>query len=306
MNNSLPTYPNTRPLTLGDKELVESFVNKYPPYSDFNFLSLWSYNTENDLQISELSGTFIIRLRDYMSNDPVCSFIGTADIPRICGMVFAELKNNGSPLLIKYVPEVTARILEDYSEFSVKEDRDSFDYVYSLETLTNLTGGSMHKLRNYINRFSNLYPDIQAKTLNLSDVAIQDEVLSVFDEWKKEKGQGEEAKHERVAVKRTLQCHDSVDNIIALGLYDAEKMVAFLFVDYRSDGYSQGHFAKALTSRYHGITSFLYHSMAVLLYEKGCRYINLEQDLGIDGLRKAKKQMNPIYFLKKYSITPGK
>ena len=50
------SFPNFKTLEKQDKELVDHFVNKYLPYSDFNFDSLWSYNTEDSVRVLDPSG----------------------------------------------------------------------------------------------------------------------------------------------------------------------------------------------------------------------------------------------------------
>jgi hypothetical protein len=54
---------------------------------------------------------------------------------------------------------------------------------------------------------------------------------------------------------------------------------------------------------YPGIFEFLNHSIALYLHKRGCMFMNMEQDLGIPGLRQAKRKYDPTY-LKKYSIRP--
>ena len=46
------------------------------------------------------------------------------------------------------------------------------------------------------------------------------------------------------------------------------------------------------------------YATALHLEKRGVKYFNIEQDLGIDGLRKWKTSYQPVFFLKKYKITP--
>ncbi len=62
------------------------------------------------------------------------------------------------------------------------------------------------------------------------------------------------------------------------------------------------HYFKADTT-YRGIYQYMDHVTAKHLHERGYEYFNLEQDLGILNLRKAKQGSGASFFLKKYAIS---
>ena len=66
----ITNFPNFKKLGLEDKPLIESFVKRYLPYSDFNFVSLWSYDTDNSYEISYLNKNLVIKQDDYITNEP--------------------------------------------------------------------------------------------------------------------------------------------------------------------------------------------------------------------------------------------
>jgi hypothetical protein len=78
-------------------------------------------------------------------------------------------------------------------------------------------------------------------------------------------------------------------------------MVAYSIYEIRDD-YAIGHFEKAL-KEHNGLYDYLKHTTAKELHEKGVKYINYEQDLGIVGLRQTKLLLHPEHYLKKYSIS---
>lgn len=61
------------------------------------------------------------------------------------------------------------------------------------------------------------------------------------------------------------------------------------------------HFEKAL-GYYKGLYQFINKSFAEILPKK-YEFINREQDLGIENLRKAKLSYNPSFFIKKFKVT---
>jgi hypothetical protein len=62
-----------------------------------------------------------------------------------------------------------------------------------------------------------------------------------------------------------------------------------------------GHFWKADT-RYSGIYTFLLHVVASALATRGCRLMNIQEDLGDPGLRGFKQHLRPRFLLRKYEL----
>jgi hypothetical protein len=48
----LPEFPKFKSIEISDKEDVEKITKKYPPYSDFNFVSMWSWDIKGDMRVS--------------------------------------------------------------------------------------------------------------------------------------------------------------------------------------------------------------------------------------------------------------
>ena len=91
-------------------------------------------------------------------------------------------------------------------------------------------------------------------------------------------------------------------NTISVGIFIKEKLVAFIINELTHNDYAIIHFDKSDIA-FVGISSYMRQVSAKILNEKGYTHINFEQDLGIIGLREAKQQLRPAFFLKKYLIT---
>ena len=72
----IPEFPEFKKLELSDKEDVEAFTKKFPPYSDFNFVSMWSWDIKGEMRLSILNGNLVVRFTDYITGDPFYSFLG--------------------------------------------------------------------------------------------------------------------------------------------------------------------------------------------------------------------------------------
>ena len=59
-------FPDFKPLELFDKKYIETFTVQFPPYSDFNFTSIWAWNTNDKFQISNLNGNLVVLFYDYL------------------------------------------------------------------------------------------------------------------------------------------------------------------------------------------------------------------------------------------------
>lgn len=104
----IPKFPNMKPLAIADKREVESFTEKFPPYSDFNFLSMWSWDTEGQMALSQLNDNLVVRFTDYSTGEPFYSFIGRRNIDATAGTLLETSASQGLSLSLKLVPHEVA------------------------------------------------------------------------------------------------------------------------------------------------------------------------------------------------------
>jgi uncharacterized protein len=298
----IPVFPQFKNLELNDKEEFEKITKKFDLFSDYNFISLWVYNVENDSRISILNENIVIRFRDYITNEPFYSFLGNNKVENTINKLLELSRMEGFESKLKLIPEINIKDLLNQNKFIISEDRDNFDYIASVEDLANLFGDEYHSHKNLVNYFNKTYTSCHINKLNLLDPAIHDQILKVFYTWelKKDKKR-DETIHELSAIQRILRDVNDFD-LISLGVYDKEELVGFIIASLEQKNYAIGHFIKA-DFEYKGIFYLLNHELAKILKEKEYKHFNMEQDLGIPGLRNSKELWNPTHFLKKYIIT---
>ncbi|EKD65553.1 MAG: hypothetical protein ACD_50C00052G0006 [uncultured bacterium] len=300
----IPQYPDFKKLTLEDKKEIEKRVRQYSPYSDFNFLSLWSYNIDDDIVISDLYGNLVVRFRDYITNEPFYSFIGINNLTKTIDSLLRKSQEEGLKPMLKLIPDIVNKSSpKDTNRFIFEEDRDNFDYIFSVSEIAQLNGNKYHTQKNFVNRFQNLHQNFTISLLDLLNGDVQTQVLNVFHTWKRAKNYDDDhTQRELTALNRTLTSSSDF-NLITLGIYNIEKsLIGFIIADLSEGGYAQSHFVKADIS-YPGVYYTLYFYLAKHLQAMGYEFLNNGQDLGIMGLRKSKEQWNPVVFLKKYKIT---
>ncbi len=298
----IPTFPNFKPLELSDRTSIESYTSKYAPYSDFNFTSLWAWDTEGKRQISELNGNLVVLFTDYHSGEPFLSFLGDNEQEKTSILLLEYCIKNGLPPILRLVPEIS---VENFQSLHLKfeDDNDNFDYIYSIRELTMMSGLKFQTKRGRSRKFSKENLDIRVETHDSIDKIIEETLEHILDVWelrKLEQHKEFNIEHERHCIKRLCNTFDS-HNVRLTTVQASNETVAFSFDEVLPNKYSICHFWKADVA-YVGVFDFLMQSKARLLYEDGIELINYEQDLGIDSLRRMKLSYRPVDYLKKYKI----
>ena len=189
----------------------------------------------------------------------------------------------------------------DQDQFRVLPDRDSSDYVYSAQDLINLAGRKYHKKKNHLNRF---LKDYQFEYRDL-DMELVECFLVLQEEWCKMKEciESPELHSEDYAIHTALTSFEELDykgGAIQIG----SKIEAFSLGEKLNDNTAVIHIEKA-NPEIPGLYTAMNHSFCSSAWPD-MKYINREQDLGIEGLRKAKESYHPHHMIDKYTITPRK
>jgi hypothetical protein len=196
------------------------------------------------------------------------------------------------------IPEMTAESLQVHGEFQITEDPDHHDYLISTERLTTLSGGPQAHTRELVNRFRREHQTARFEQCSLEDPSIRASLDTVF--YIRENHKGSVNQKELAAFKRSLQPLVS-DNQQLFGVFIEDNLQAFISCEQIDDTVSIAHFSKANTD-YRGIYQYLIHSLSQTLHMQQVQTLNMEQDLGLPGLRASKQYLRPIGYLKKYVI----
>ena len=293
----IPHFPEFKSLELSDRQDVGSFTNRLPPYSDFDFASMWSWDIKGEVRISQLNDNLVVRFCDYLTGEPFYSFLGENEINDTVEKLLAVSKGEGMTLILKLIPEEAIKGL-DQSRFLPLEDRDHFDYVYGAEDHKDFLGAGHKNSRRRIKSFSQ-NKDITVRELSFASDADCEDILKVNDLWKENKHLDFDSTNEDQSLKRFLQV-DSPHSL-HLGVFVDGKLVAYTLNE-KCGKYALSHFAK-FDIRYSGAYLYSMKATAEKILEQGMEYLNCEQDMGLPGLRSFKESLCPVLYLKKYTIT---
>jgi uncharacterized protein len=292
-------FPQFKNIELSDQEEIEKITKRYPPYSDFNFVSLWSWNIKGKTRLALLNGNLVVRFTDYLTGEPFYSFLGDNKADETAEALLELSKKEG--LKLKLVPEASAKALDGH-KFRLAEDRDHFDYVLDLNLLAKPDNRRFRSKRRLINKLI-LNNKCQVTVVNDTD---QDCLAAIRGLAKKLKNnlkvKNFSAAEELSAIDRALASIKNFNLVVAAAFIN-EKLCGFAIKEVVDKNYAMGHFLKADVSLFPGSASYLMQQLALVMLDYGCGYINIEQDLGIENLRKWKKSYSTGIFLKKYIIT---
>ncbi|MBE5958328.1 MAG: DUF2156 domain-containing protein [Lachnospiraceae bacterium] len=187
-------------------------------------------------------------------------------------------------------------------EFIIEEDRDLFDYVYDAKKLHSYPGRKFHKKKNHLNVFRREYKNrYEFKYLNYENI---DEISQFLTKWKDNKEKSDMDKYidfEISGIKKVLKWQDIIDFKIG-GLYIDGCLEAFTIGKYyKEEGMVYIPVEKA-NSDFKGIYAYICSKFLREAFPEASK-VNREDDMGIEGLRRSKMSLNPIYLVEKYNVT---
>ena len=191
----------------------------------------------------------------------------------------------------------------DPEKFEVKEQEDLKDYLYDGDAMRSLSGKKLHKKKNHLNGFMREYEGrYEYRTLCCSD---RDDVWEFLDRWWENKVEaaefGTQLDYEVNGI------HDILKNCSQLcvrmaGVYIDGKLEAFTIGSYNEfEKMAVIHIEKA-NPEINGLYQFINREFLVRAFPEEMMLVNREDDVGMEGLRRAKMSYNPIDFARKYSI----
>jgi hypothetical protein len=294
---TLPEFPQFTEIDLSFRGIVRDHLSAYPlEASEYTFTNLFAFRDAYNFKLSLFEDSLMI-LKD---TEPVSLFcpLGNSGILNMMDEGFKYLAGYPGEPCFERIPEgfVKAHLI-NAERFTAEEEREHFDYVYEVRDLIELKGRKFHDKKNKVNKFrSSCQYEYAALTSGMIGECLEFEKYWC-EERECEKYYG--LHRERCAILEMLNNFELLNmkggiirvdkKIVALTL--GEKLLPDTFVI---------HIEKA-SSRIPGLYQVI--NQEFLMHEAAdCRFVNREQDLGIEGLRNSKMSYNPVKFVRKYKV----
>ena len=240
------------------------------------------------------------RLGDFIlvqCNDGYLFPTGTGDLGAAIDALREDAAARGRALKIFGVTESEREALTSLypDAFSFESKRDVFDYLYPAEQLAELRGKKLQSKRNHCNRFEAIY-DYRAEPMTAADT---DDCRAFCEAWYAERPD-EDFSAERRAIGIALDNFDAL-GMVGLLLYADGKLAAFTMGNRQNRRVFDVNYEKA-RSDIEGAYSMINREFARRIVREypEIELLNREDDMGLEGLRKAKLSYQP-QLLKKYS-----
>lgn len=200
--------------------------------------------------------------------------------------------------------EIDSCLAENFPgiKISWNSDRNDSDYIYLAKNLAELPGQKFHKKKNHIARFMRLYENRwEFRTFPQNDIA--DDIIYIEEKWLDEKNSsGGNPDHalllEKKSITSAVEFHSAL-NIRGGVLYVDKKPAAMTLASPVSSQVMDIHFEKAL-SDYAADGAYSVVNNLFAKESENFLYLNREEDMGVEGLRKAKLSYKPDIILDKF------
>ncbi|WP_409200464.1 DUF2156 domain-containing protein [Methanobrevibacter sp. DSM 116169] len=287
------TNINFKPISLSDKSIFDYYFNK----TDFNnaeknFSNLFMWRKTYKYEYAIINDCLCIKGKSRDTKQPFCHFpYGGCDIEDSLALIKEAFKKEGNDLIIKpLLPEMKKCLEKTIEEFTLTEDRNSFDYIYTSNKLINLSGSKLRNKRRWLKKFKENY-DYTYEEINSNNLA--------------------EAKEFTINIIKNS--NNDQDEIIAMeemfdNMFELEIKGCIIKIDGEIAGVSTGEeltkdtviiHCERCDTKYEGIYNCINQEFCQKQWSN-YKFINREEDLGIEGLRQAKLTYRPDLLLSKY------
>ncbi len=289
---------NFHKLTLGDQEKATRFLFTAGERGcEYSFANLYLWGRQ---RAAFLDG--FLALFSQFNRRSVYTFpVGQGEIKPVLDAIIQDAADRDIPCRITGMNEAECRLLESLypGKFRIHCDRNDFDYVYDINDLADLKGRKFQKKRNHLNRFHQEHPQCRIEPLGEENL---DQVRLMAYQWyetHQKENPNTDYHMERSALFRALDQWQAL-NMEALVLLEGDRVIAFTMGSFLQQDTVDVHFEKAL-AEVDGAYAAINNAFARYLREKYPQllYLNREEDMGLEGLRKAKQSYCPHHLVEK-------
>lgn len=290
---------NFAPITLCDKALYESYLQSENKRGcEFSFANLYLWGQQ---KIAVLHN-HIVLFSQFGKRICYPYPLGNGDKEKVLDAIIADAKEKGVMCRITGLDALAKQNVETLypGKFRFYTDDGMYDYVYSIDDLAELKGKKYHGKRNHLNRFFEAFPNYTVQPIEEANIS---KVKQFAENWYKTKlieNTDNDFILEKEALEKAFNDYKEL-GLEGLVILNGEDILAFTIGSFLSEDTFDIHFEKAC-SDIQGAYAAVNYEFARYIRNKypNIRYLDREEDMGIEGLRKAKQSYHPHHMVEKY------
>ncbi len=289
---------NFKRVTVEDKKLYEKYMfSEVDRGCEFAFANLVLWGNQN---IAELDGHCL--LFSHFGGTTVYPFpLGAGDVKPLIDAIIKDAGERGIPCVISGIRPDKKELLERLypDKFRFHGNRGSFDYVYDINALADLKGRKYQSKRNHCHRFEDAYPDYHTEIISDSNI---EKVKAMAEEWyasRLRENPDRDYDMERKALERAFKYYRELC-LEGMALINGGEVLAFTMANRMNEITFDVNFEKAVNVQ--GAYAVINREFANYIRDKypEVLYLDREEDMGLEGLRKAKESYYPHHLVEKY------
>lgn len=286
------------PITLDKKLIYDKYLlDGQERGCEYSFSNLYMWGRQSGAIVNE----HIVLFSQYNRRSVYPFPVGVGDKKAVLDAVIADSKERGIPCRFTGLGPQETEILDKLypGMFRYHCDRDFFDYVYDIDDLADLKGRKYHSKRNHLKKFYDNFPDHRVEPISAENIP---RVKDMLDKWYQDRlaqNPNSDFQMEQIALSKALRDYEKL-GMDGLMLLDGDRVVAFTIGSRISNNTIDVHFEKShrdIDGGYAAINC----EFAKYIRNKypDIRFLNREDDMGIEGLRKAKESYHPHHMVEK-------
>ena len=285
-----------RQVTLADQQLFEESVfGTECRNCDMSFANIFCWQEIYHSRIALWEGFLLVRFNAEDGSTAYMQPIGTGSVSDVLSALATDAASLGEPLRIVGLNEEWCGYVRDFFGDGVAlcNMAANADYIYLTSDLAELPGRKYQPKRNFINRFTSKY-NYRFTAITADNL---DHCRTLNNIWCSQKG-SKSSDPEQLAVNSALENFEQLP-LEGWILYVEDVPCAFSIGSAVNQDTFCIHIEKCDT-RFEGVGTMINNLVAIELQHR-FKYINREDDLGIEGLRRAKQSYHPHHLLAKQS-----
>lgn len=286
-------------ITAKDRPLYDEYFQKSARRGcEFSFLNVFLWGEQ---KYAVLNGCLVLLSK--FSDTYYYSYpFGDGDVVKTIKDIIEDSKERSVTFRMNGItPDEKDFLRKEFPDtFSFSTTEDSYDYVYDIENLSTLAGKKYHGKRNHINKFYENYPDAVTETIDENNIS---EVRKMADLWfaaREERVPPHTFDMEKAALSKLFENFSDV-KAEGMILKNGEKLLAFCVGSPFYEDTFDVHFEKAAEDT-DGAYPVINREFARYIKEKypKIRFLDREEDMGLEGLRRAKQSYRPLFLVEKW------